>query len=649
MRLFTTLCALLLTTGAQALTPETARELFRDLEAAVARGELAQQQDALARLADYPLTPYLLADDLRRRLRRSPDPVLDDQIAAFLAEHEPMPPVESLRRAWLDSLSERGHWSRLLEQVRDDDGTAVQCHATLARIRLDRASAAELTAQGLTHWQVGRSQPEACDPVFAWLDQRGELTPDRIIERARLAVLADQTGLARYLARQLPEDRQGPIPRWLDAVANPGELRQIADLDGDIAVHVYKKLALRDLDGAGDILPSLAQRLDLDAGQHHEMQRWTALLHGQGHNDEALTWFAKLDPARTDDFARGWHVRSAIRQQAWDTALRVIEAMPAAQREEEEWRYWRARSLAATGRQEAAERLYAALAGERSYHGYLAADQLDLAYDFNRNPLSRDADSQRRLQAIPALQRARELRTLEREYPARAEWRLGTRELSPAMLEQAALLAHDWSWHPLAIITLADSDYWDDLNIRYPLHLRDAVSDAATTSGLDPALILAIMRTESLFMTNAHSPAGAIGLMQLMPATARRVAQDMGEARPGIADLETPATNLRLGTRYLDQMLERFDRQPALAMAAYNAGPHRVDRWLPEAAMPADIWVENIAYTETREYVKRAFSHLIVFRMRLDQPVGRLSDRMPPVPAARQLEAAREAADERES
>ncbi len=649
MRLFTTLCALLLTTGAQALSPEAARELFRDLEAAVARGELAEQQDALVKLADYPLTPYLLADDLRRRLRRAPEPVLDDQIDAFLAEHEPMPPVESLRRAWLDSLAERGRWSRLLEQVRDDDGTTVQCHATLARIRLGRENPATLTEQALAFWHRGYSQPEACDPVFAWLDQRGELTRDRIIERARLAVLADQTGLARYLARQLPDDRQGPIPRWLDAAANPGELRQIADLDGDIAVHVYKKLALRDLEGAGDILPGLAQRLDLDAAQRHEMQRWTALLHAQGHNDEALVWFDRLDPARTDDFARGWHVRSAIRQQAWDAALRVIDAMPAAQQEEEEWRYWRARSLAATGRREAAERLYAALAGERSYHGYLAADRLDLPYDFNRNPLSRDADSQRRLQTIPALQRARELRALEREYPARAEWRLGTRELAPAMLEQAALMAHDWGWHPLAIITLADSDYWDDLEIRYPLHLRDAATTAAENSGLDPAMILAIMRTESLFMANAHSPAGAIGLMQLMPATARRVARDLGEARPGIADLETPATNLRLGTHYLDQMLDRFDRQPALAMAAYNAGPHRVDRWLPETTMPADIWVENIAYTETREYVKRAFSHLIVFRMRLDQPVGRLSDRMPPVPAARQLEAAREAANDRES
>ena len=649
MRLFPTLCALLLTTGAQALAPEAARDLFRNLEAAVAQGELAQQQDALVELADYPLTPYLLADDLRRRLRRAPDPALDDQIDAFLTEHEPMPPVRRLRQTWLDSLAERSHWARLLDEVREDDSTALQCHAIHARIQLNRASEAELTAQALAFWHRGRSQPEACDPVFAWLEKRGELTRDRVVARARLAVLEDQTGLARYLARQLPETDQPSIRRWLDAVRNPGELRHIENLDGDIAAHAYKKLALRDLEGAGDLLPALVQRFDLDAGQRHEMQRWTALLHGQGHNDEALDWFARLDPERMDDFARGWHVRSAIRQRAWDTALAVIDAMPADQQDEEEWRYWRARSLAATGRGEAANQLYAALARERSYHGYLAADRLDLPYDFNPNPLTPDAESQRRLRDTPALQRARELRALAREYPARAEWRLGTRDLSPAMLEQAALLAFDWEWHPLAIITLAESGYWDDLDIRYPLHLRDAAASAADNRGLEPALILAIMRTESLFMANAHSPAGAVGLMQLMPATARRVAEDIGAPRPGIADLETPATNIRLGTRYLDQMLERFDRQSALAMAAYNAGPHRVDRWLPEETMPADIWVENIAYTETREYVKRAFSHLIVFRMRLGQPVGRLSELMPAVPAAQKMEAAREAADERES
>jgi soluble lytic murein transglycosylase len=140
---------------------------------------------------------------------------------------------------------------------------------------------------------------------------------------------------------------------------------------------------------------------------------------------------------------------------------------------------------------------------------------------------------------------------------------------------------------------------------------------------LEQALVLALIRQESGFYSAAVSPAGARGLMQLMPGTAKLVAKRLGVAyRKG--DLtENPAYNLRLGRAYLAKMLERFDGSLILALAAYNAGPHRVDRWLRAHGDPRRPgvdpihWAERIPFSETRNYVQRILESLVVYRHRL--------------------------------
>src|SRR5699024_540175 len=147
------------------------------------------------------------------------------------------------------------------------------------------------------------------------------------------------------------------------------------------------------------------------------------------------------------------------------------------------------------------------------------------------------------------------------------------------------------------IITLADAGYWDDLDIRYPLLFRSAVEKAAEANQLDPAYIYAIIRSESLFQPTVTSSAGARGLMQLMPGTARHLARQMGVASPSRSQLNTPSVNIRFGSHYLRDMLDNWSGNIALATASYNAGPNKVAEWLPRQDMPADIWIANITYT----------------------------------------------------
>jgi peptidoglycan lytic transglycosylase len=142
----------------------------------------------------------------------------------------------------------------------------------------------------------------------------------------------------------------------------------------------------------------------------------------------------------------------------------------------------------------------------------------------------------------------------------------------------------------------------------YPLGYAEHVRAAARAAGLDPYVVAAVIREESSYDPRARSVVGAIGLMQLMPDTARFVAQELGRPLGELAALWEPPVNIVLGSRYLAQLTARF-QDPLLAVAAYNAGPHRVQRWVAERPQ-ADMeeFVDQIPFEETRGFAKRVFT-----------------------------------------
>jgi soluble lytic murein transglycosylase len=160
---------------------------------------------------------------------------------------------------------------------------------------------------------------------------------------------------------------------------------------------------------------------------------------------------------------------------------------------------------------------------------------------------------------------------------------------------------------------------WDCV---YPRPYRAAVPDAARDAEVPEALLYAIMRQESAFKQDAASGAGARGLMQLLPGTAARLAQDSGEPFDP-ATLSEPATSLRYSARYLKKLLDAFGGNVALAAAAYNAGPAAVRRWLDGAkTLPLDVFVARIPYAETLEYVERVIGNYARYRYLEDGPSG---------------------------
>jgi soluble lytic murein transglycosylase len=148
---------------------------------------------------------------------------------------------------------------------------------------------------------------------------------------------------------------------------------------------------------------------------------------------------------------------------------------------------------------------------------------------------------------------------------------------------------------------------------------------------------MAVIRQESVFAPHVASPVGALGLMQLMPATARELARDrdlgleLDGRSLGQSDLLKPVLNIALGSAYLARMRDRFGHA-ALATAAYNAGPHRVARWLPDVCTASDLWIAAIPFEETRSYVERVLAYRVIYGARLGLPPVRMAELLPPIP-----------------
>jgi soluble lytic murein transglycosylase len=284
----------------------------------------------------------------------------------------------------------------------------------------------------------------------------------------------------------------------------------------------------------------------------------------------------------------------------------------------------------------AARDTFKALASERSYYGFLAADELGENYALDHSQLLADETAIAAIESRPEIIRARELFLVGQDSRGRSEWDTIVRTLAPEEKRQAAILADRWGWHSRAISVAASLGEFDDLSLRYPLPYQPLFEQSSTAASISPTWAYGIARSESLFMPDVRSRAGAIGLMQLMPATGRAVAREIRLPYSGLQTLTDPASNIRLGTSYLGQMAERYGGNAVLATAAYNAGPHRVDSWLPDSgSIDARVWIENIPFNETRKYVKRVLSAQAIFHWRMTGELRRLSDELLLVRAAR--------------
>lgn len=626
-------CAASLANDSPALLPNTA-EFIAALQRV--RTNTPDSPDTAAVKA-YPIYDYLIAARLRRDLA-APSEAIDTSIDDFLRARDGLPVTRALRRQWLASLAQRARWDWFLPRSVDATDPALICDRLTGRLATRDTD--RLAAEALIRWSLPQRPPPECQPIFGWLRAQGLLTAALEEARARGALSADNAALAREFIAEVPRERAPPLEQWLQLLDSPNNaLARIAASPGtrvepEALLAGFTRLSNSDAAAAAALLPTLSARSDLTSAQRGRLQRALAL--GEAYaRRPAIAAFEQVPAEAIDTQVQEWRVRAALWSGDFARAKEWIDSMPPTLAAQPRWRYWRARAIAATESADAAAASFAEIAGTRDFYGYLAADHLDRGYNLNIRPTADDAALLSALSAEPGLVRAHALFDCDMADDALAEWSAVLANSPPALKIQAAHLASRWGWYAQSIATLAQADNWDDVRLRYPRPYTEVIAQASKFAQVPADWILAIIRQESLYRKDALSRADARGLMQMQPATASAVARRWHLPPPSRDALFDPQIAVPLGAAYVRELLDRYGEQLELSLAAYNAGPLSVARWLPAQPLDADIWIENIPYTETRGYLQHIFEHIVAFAVVRDAEPPRLSSLLPPVrPAA---------------
>ncbi|MGD8782806.1 MAG: transglycosylase SLT domain-containing protein [Thioalkalispiraceae bacterium] len=609
------------------------RQMFQDAEHALKRGRLQTYRQLEAKLRDYPLHAYLKYYELKRDLGASNY----KNIHRFLQEQPGTPLATRLHYRWLKSLARKRQWKTLIDNFYYTNDKALQCDFSRALLIQKKDKQAFAVIEGL--WLTGRSLPKNCDiPIEKWY-QSGGLSQELVWERIRLAMQSRRTRLALFLSKYLDKEDRFWVRMWAKVRRDPNFVMSVYDRFNDkdsqplrwVITDGLSRMAVKDAPSAAQLWYEWKAQFKFSKTEQIRIERRLSLALVKDDPITGKTWLTKLELDTSDEDVQEFYILNAIQDQDWEIALDWMDRLSKEEQHSERWRYWRARALEATGRLEEARSVFLLNADSRGYYGFLSADRAGMGYHFDHRPISYSVKDLSDIEQLPAIERARELYALNRIVDARREWNHALQQLDKPQKLIAAQLAHEWNWHDRAIITFAQAKYWDDLEKRFPLAHQDLVVGYAKQQRINPAWAFAIIRQESAFTHDARSHAGAMGLMQLLPRTARQVARSL-RIRFSRNDLLNANTNVKLGINYLKTVKDKFKGNDVLATAAYNAGHNRVRQWLPEEGIiPADIWIESVPFNETRNYLKRVMTYTVIYEQRLGKRPVPLLERMLPI------------------
>ena len=584
----------------------TARDAFR-------AGDRNKLERATNQLGNHELASYVE----NYRLRMAMDQGDSASLRSFFERNEKSYVVEKLRADWVRWLGKRSTWNdidseypKLLAPEAD-----VTCYSQQARLaRNDKTVVDEVEKQWLTLLEP----PEACRPLLDNLVGNQRLSSDDVWNRARRQLEINRPTWARTTLNYLP-DSQMPDSKALDtALNNPvGFLaRQSGNWQAnrsnrELAAFAVQRIAANDPRAAADALETLKAKL-----QEPEKQ-WAwgqiALQGAKKHFPEAVAWYENAGKIALSDDAYQWKVRAALRAKEWGIVHNTILAMPAALAAQPEWVYWLGRAHKAGGRTTDANALFEKIAGQASFYGNLADEELGRPIMPPPKARPASAEEQKAARDNPSIRRALTFFRLEMRTEAVREWNWALRGMDDRELLAAADLAKRNQIWDRAINTADRTKSEHDYSLRFLAPYGEQVRPAARNQSLDDAWVYGLMRQESRFVTSAKSNVGASGLMQLMPATAKWVAKKIGLRDYNHGQVNETETNVLLGTSYMRLVMENLDNHPVLASAAYNAGPGRAKKWRAEQPLEGAIYAETIPFSETRDYVKKVMSNAVYY------------------------------------
>ncbi len=626
-----------------------ARDAFRRRD----RGRLAALK-AQAATERNPLAMWVDYWELTNRINEA-QPA---DFAAFVQRWPGTYVEDRLRNDWLLELvkrRDRATFAAEFPRFRMNDDREVTCFALANEVLAGK----DVGDAGVTAWLAQKEADDGCAYLAATLLALKQLSPADIWKKARLSIEANRPRAARQAAALVSDSAGSAVGEIVDSPSRylAKKAGTATRTDAELTALALVRLAASDSEAAAALLGDRWERaLPPDLASY----AWTSVARQSAIKlqPEAADQFRhaarvlgksgrEIDPS---DETLAWKVRAALRadngRARWQQVIQAINAMSPAEQKDAAWVYWKARALQVVARDSqdgeallaTSRELQASIAGQLSYYGALAAEELGQPLALPARPTPITAAERAAAAADPGLARGLLLISIGLRGEGVREWNYSIRGLGERELLAAAQLACEREVWDRCINTSEKTRAEIDIEQRYPTPLRKEVSARAKEIGLDPAFVYGLIRQESRFIVDARSGVGASGLMQLMPATAKWTAKKIG--LPYSPSLITDRdTNLRLGNAYLKLGLEDAGGSPAMAAAAYNAGPGRPRKWREVPVLDAAVWVENIPFPETRDYVKKVLSNSTYYaallggkgtalRSRLGRTIG------PPDPSA---------------
>ncbi len=577
------------------------------------------------RLQGHLLEPYITYWRLSLQLEEA----FPDEVRGFLAANRDGPLSERLRSEWLKVLGERGEWALFNSELPllASRNVEITCYSLQYRMQ---ARPEDALPEARSLWFVTRELPDACTPLLNALISAGVLTIDDLWSRIRVALEAGRVSQARSVAERLPVG-EAPVPQSLErAASNPADY--LERWSNDLKTRAARETVMFAVHRLARIAPQQAARhwekLEERFSREERAYVWGMIgyMGALRHDPDALAWYGRAGDL--SDLQLAWKVRAALRVANWRDVIAAVDAMSEREKAVSAWRYWKARALKATGRTTEATEILQPLALEFGFYGQLALEELGGKIAAPSTAYKPGAEEVRAMGRNIGLRRALELYRLNLRAEANAEWAWAIRGFDDRKLLAAAEVARRYEVYDRAINTAERTVGLHDFELRYLAPYRDVLKSHTAGLALDEAWVYGLIRQESRFVTDARSSAGATGLMQLMPQTARWAAKRVGLKNWRWSQVTEVGTNVGLGTYYLRHVFDTFDGQPVLASAAYNAGPNRARAWRPDTAMEGAVFAETIPFTETRLYVKNVMANATWYAHNFSQQLQSLRQRL---------------------
>ncbi len=617
---------------------EKQRSFYKELIANNKAGKI-NPESYIKSLQEYPLFPYLKYYQLLYNMGAYDLKKYQD----FFDQHEDLAVSSHLRKQLLLLLGARKDWANFEKFYRKEDYffsdtqlLEIHCLHLNTQYALQQEKGPITDAfynQVKEVWLDGNSLPDVCNHIVELYSESGLLTQNLRLERIELAIAKNNLSLANYIAKPLNGEHLEEFEIWKKLSTNLKLLEKSSQEFPDTRfvrfaiTQALMKLIQQD--------PPLAQVLWKEKKSFYkftqqEIDQFTeeaSLYLIINDSEHLLTWFEIANPQYKNPVLNEKELVVHLKNQDWPAIINLYEKVSVKEKAESFWQYWYSRSHIEYDQSlrihPNAYRILDELSRKRDYYGFLASLHLHRAPVFMHQSFPLQDKVLEKISSIKGIQRAHEFYMLNDIINAKREWQEATSVLSEEQKGSAAVLAAQWGWDEQAIKTASKSSQFNNTVLRFPLAYSSQVNFYASKYGIPNEWVFAIIRQESAYGPTAESPAGALGLMQIMPNTGSTLAKENNLKNFRTDNLLDFETNIHLGTYYLSKLKKQYDGNMVLASAAYNAGPYRVNSWINKNPdMDIEMWIETIPYKETREYVKNVLTYQMIYQYRLGREVN---------------------------